>query len=183
MIQHLSIIVPAAALIFIALIIVILIDKKHIHLLRRHLEEERQKRIVPLLNLTTDRKTLSLCLANEGETLVRDISIKDVVTIVHVGFQKRIGIRFSPIERIKPHESVPLNFSIFDNGQAIPPGTIKRMGGVFLSASFRVTLKCKNMEGIPFRIDIAKKGQDSKAVRIVPIRENQFRASKKHKPL
>jgi len=171
MTQHLYIIISAATLIISMLIVVIVIDKKQIRRLKHKLEEEHQRRIMPFLNLAIDRKSLSLCLVNEGETMVRDISIRDVITTVEIGFQKRIGIRFFPIENLKPGESIPLNIAIYDNGQAIPPTIMKRMGGVLLSASFRASVKCKNMEGIPFHIDIIKKGPRSKIGRIIPLKE------------
>jgi len=179
MTQELYIIVAASAFIFIVLLAIILIDKRKIRLLQKQIEEERNKRILPLLNFSIDRRSLALCLVNEGDTMVRDISIKDIITVIDVGFQKRLGIRFSPVENLKPGESAQLNISIFDKGRAIPPTMMKRMGGVLLSASFKAYLHCKNMEGIPFRLEIIKEGQESKIGRITLVEAPKAAAPKK----
>lgn len=143
---------------FILSLIVIITDKRQIVKLKKRVEEEQYKRLTPFLNFAIDRDQLALRIVNEGDALAQHITIEDVTTVVDVGFQKQLILRFQPINQLKPGESALLNIAIFENDQPLPPAMLKQIGGVLLSSSFKAYIHCQNMHAISFCTELIKEG-------------------------
>ena len=144
-------------------------DRKKIKELKKQLNQEQQKLRVPYLNLNVDPTRPTLCIINEGDILANNISIEDIATTVDIGFRKTLLIRFKPVDQLKPHESVPLDIQIFEREHALPPSVVNQMSGVLISSSFKAYVHCKNMEGIPYCIELIKEGPKCSINRIAVV--------------
>ncbi len=160
--MHSDIFWTAALLINIVLLIVILLDRRSISQLKKCVKEERYKRLTPFLNLAIDRDQLALRIVNEGDTLAQNITLEDVLTIVDVGFQKKLLFRFPPIDSLKPGDSSILNIEAFEGNQPVPPALLKQLGGVLIAASFNISIRCQNMAGAVFLTTLTKEGPTCK---------------------
>lgn len=151
---------PFLQLLFLTIILVLIIitDKKKIAKLKNDIQDERDKRLIPFLNLSIDRDQISLRMINDGNTPAYDVVIDDAETVIDVGFQKKFLFRFRPIGFIKPGESSLLDIEIFENNQPIPPAMRKHISGVILSSSFTAFIHCKNISGVSFRTELIKEG-------------------------
>lgn len=153
-------------IVFIILMTIIIRNNRTIAKLKEHLREEKYKRKTPFLNMAIDRNQLALRLINEGDIMAKNIIIEDISTVLDVGFQKKLVLKFKSIDQLKPGESLRLEVKIFEKDEPLPSGMIQRIGGVFITASFIAYVHCENMEGVPFCIEIIKEGQHCKIARI-----------------
>jgi hypothetical protein len=144
------------------LLLIIIADNIRIAKLKKRIEEECHKRLTPFLNLAIDREELALRLVNEGTILAQNITIADAPVLFDVGFQKRMLLRFKPIDCLKPGESTILNIEMLENNEPVPSGMMKQIGGVLLSVSLKAYVYCQNMNGISFCIEIIKEGANCK---------------------
>lgn len=153
-------------LLLILVLILIFYYRKQIAQLKTQIKTERARWQTPLLNFTIDRKELSLRIINEGDIIAKDILIEDVEATLDIGFPKTLLFHFDQIDILKPNETAVVKMSILEKGAAVPPGMIERMGGVMVNVSFTAYVHCKNLEGIPFCIELIKTGTDCKISRI-----------------
>ena len=127
-----------------------------IYQLKKALIKEIHKRTVPSLMFESDQGDFSLYLKNDGACGIMDIKIEDIFLKVDVGFQKTLKVSYDRIEFLNPDKLVRLKPRIFDKEQELPGYLSDQMGSQIASASFAITIKCKNMENIEFQIIIVK---------------------------
>ncbi len=167
-----TIIILFSLFVFSALALVIIIDKNRLVKLKGQLEHEQKKRITPYLNISINRDDLTLRIVNEGDAVAQNISIEDITTVVDVGFQKMLVLKFKPIESLKPNEFAPLQISVFDNGNPLPSGMLRQVGGTLLTASFRAYIHCQNITGISFCSEVIKTRHQSKIASVAIVEPN-----------
>lgn len=161
------IITHALSLIIILVLLTILQRQRaQIRQLRFQIQKEQRRRETPFLNFIIDRHSLALRLINEGDIMVKHIEIEEITTVVDVGFQKTLTLKFKPIDQLKPGDSALLELMILENGQPLPPGMLQRLGGLILSMSFTAYIHCKTMADIPFCLELIKNGRECTLSRI-----------------
>jgi|GEM_PF-3816220 len=161
------IIIHAISLIIIlALLTMLHRQRAQIRQLRFLIKKEQQRRETPFLNFIIDRQSLALRLINDGDVMVKNIEIEEITTVVDVGFQKTLTLKFKPIDQLKPGDSVLLELMILENEQPLPPGLLQRMGGLILSMSFTAYIHCKTMADIPFCLELIKNRRECTLSRI-----------------
>ncbi len=119
--------------------------------LRKALEYEKLRGRCPYLTLERDTEEYKLMLTNDSYCYAKNVQVHDAPMIVDVGFQKRLTLKFDPIQMIKPHSSARLHYKAFDGDLDVTNNDPGKLIHYFPNSGLELTVTCQNMEGDPFR--------------------------------
>ena len=119
--------------------------------LRKALEYEKLRGRCPYLTLERDDQEYRLLLTNDSYCYAKNVRVQDAPMTVDVGFQKKLTLKFEPIEMIKPHTSAQLHYKAFDGELDVTNHDPGKLIHYFPNSGLELTVLCENMEGDPFR--------------------------------
>lgn len=128
--------------------------KKKIRELEEKLAEEKKKRSFPLLEFDVDKNELEAYLFNNSYCYAKEITILDLNIVVRMGFDKKLILKFDPINLLKPNQKVKLHFRVFDREYDITTGSSKSLLLQLTNQDFEMNLAFQNMEGQRFESSI-----------------------------
>ena len=141
------------------LVVLLYFSISYIKKLKKRVEAERQKRLVPFLDVEIDEDKTVFSLTNNSHCCAKNIHIDDLTFLAKVGFEKHLTLKFEEIDMLKPSQKTILVFKVFDDGQDITDSNSRNLIHHLKGSGICLQIQCTNFDNTPFISTIEERNQ------------------------